>query len=101
MILKLGSIWGLKLYKLYVNDDPGLALTYFDSNVKIWSRMHLNGGGTVTESLNGNLQEIAKLREDLCIRKNLTQRVNLLPSSAFLMNIFFALKGSKLFILIY
>ena len=30
MILKLGmKHWGLKLYKVYINDDPGLALTYF------------------------------------------------------------------------
>ena len=30
MILKLGMYnWGLKLYKVYINDDPGLTLTYF------------------------------------------------------------------------
>ena len=30
MILKLGMWhWGLKLYKVYINDDPGLTLTYF------------------------------------------------------------------------
>ena len=30
MILKLGmEHWGLKLYKVYINDDPGLTLTYF------------------------------------------------------------------------
>ena len=30
MILKLGmSHWGLKLYKVYINNDPGLTLTYF------------------------------------------------------------------------
>ena len=30
MILKLGmQHWGLKLYKVYINDDPGLTLTYF------------------------------------------------------------------------
>ena len=30
MILKLGmSHWGLKLYKVCINDDPGLTLTYF------------------------------------------------------------------------
>ena len=30
MILKLGmSHWGLKLYKVYIKDDPGLTLTYF------------------------------------------------------------------------
>ena len=30
MILKLGmKHWGLKLYKVYINDDPGLTLTFF------------------------------------------------------------------------
>ena len=30
MILKLGMLhWGVKLYKVYINDDPGLTLTYF------------------------------------------------------------------------
>ena len=30
MILKLGmKHWGLKLYKVYINDDPELTLTYF------------------------------------------------------------------------
>ena len=30
MILKLGmKYWGLKLYKVYINDDPGLTLTCF------------------------------------------------------------------------
>ena len=30
MILKLGMLhWGLKLHKVYINDDPGLTLTYF------------------------------------------------------------------------
>ena len=30
MILKLGMFyWGLELYKVYINDDPGLTLTYF------------------------------------------------------------------------
>ena len=30
VFLKLGMYhWGLKLYKLYINDDPGLTLNYF------------------------------------------------------------------------
>ena len=32
MILKLGmQHWGLKLYKVYINGDPGLTLTYLRS----------------------------------------------------------------------
>ena len=40
MILKLGmKHQGLKLYKVYINDDPGLTLTYFTvrSNFVIWA----------------------------------------------------------------
>ena len=30
LILKLGmQHWGLKLYKFYINDNPGLSLAYF------------------------------------------------------------------------
>ena len=30
MILKLGMYhWGLKLYKVYISDEPGLTMTYF------------------------------------------------------------------------
>ena len=30
IVLKLGMYhWGFKLYKVYINDDPGLTLTYF------------------------------------------------------------------------
>ena len=38
MILKLGmQHWGLKLYKVCINGDPGLTLTYFKarSNLEI------------------------------------------------------------------
>ena len=43
MFLKLGMYhWGLKLYKVYINDDPGLTLTYFTEG-QIESPVHLNG----------------------------------------------------------
>ena len=35
MILKLDMLHrGLKFYKVYINDDPGLTLTYFCGKVK-------------------------------------------------------------------
>ena len=35
MILKLGIVhWGLKLYKVYINDDLGLTMTYFKARSK-------------------------------------------------------------------
>ena len=40
MILKHGmQHQGLKLYKVYINDDAGLTLTYFMT----WLPIHLNG----------------------------------------------------------
>ena len=43
MILKLG-VWhrGLKLYKVHINDDPGLTLTYLQQG-QIESLVRLNG----------------------------------------------------------
>ena len=36
MIFKLGMFHlGLKLYKVYINDDPGLTLAYFYGKVKL------------------------------------------------------------------
>ena len=38
MILKLGMYhWGLNLYKVYINDDPGLTLTYFTARSNLVS----------------------------------------------------------------
>ena len=43
MILKLGMLlWGLRLYKVCINDDPGLTLTYFTAS-QIGSPIRLNG----------------------------------------------------------
>ena len=53
MILKLGmKHQGLKLYKVYINDDPGLTLTYFTtrSNSVAYT---FEWGKTVTNLFNG------------------------------------------------
>ena len=50
MILKLG--WGLKLYIVYINDDPGLTLTYFTARSN-WVAYTFEWGKTVTKSFNG------------------------------------------------
>ena len=43
MILKLGKYhWGLKLYKVYINDDPGFTLTIVWQG-RIGSPVRLNG----------------------------------------------------------
>ena len=52
MILKLGMKHrGLKLYK-YVNDDPGLTLTYLTARSN-WVKCTFEWGKTVTKSFNG------------------------------------------------
>ena len=61
MILKLGlQHQGLKLYKVYINDDPGLTLTYFTARSNLvaytfeWekvSQSHLMGK-TCSKGLN-------------------------------------------------
>ena len=49
MILKLGMYHlGLKLYKVYINDDPGLTLTYFTFEWGKLLQSHL---------IEGNLQQ--------------------------------------------
>ena len=67
MILKLGMQHrGLKLYKVYINDDPGLTLTFFMARSNLVSytfkcgkllQSHLIGGG------GGDLQQRTKLTE--------------------------------------
>ena len=53
MILKLGmSHWGLKLYKVYINDYPGLTLTYFMARPN-WVTCMFEWGKTVIKSFNG------------------------------------------------
>ena len=64
MILKLGmQHQGLKLYKVHINDDPGLTLTYFTARSN-WVTYTFEFGNTVTKSFNGgNLQQRIKLTE--------------------------------------
>ena len=53
MILKLGMYhWGLKLYKVYIKDDPGLTLTCFMARSN-WVTCTFEWGKTVAKSFNG------------------------------------------------
>ena len=64
MILKLGvQHQGLKLYKVYINDDPGLTLTYFMAR-SIWIAYAFEWEKKFTKSI--NWINIIKLIEDLC-----------------------------------
>ena len=53
MILKLGMYhWGLKLYKLNINDDHGLTLTYFTARSN-WVACMFEWEKRFTKSFNG------------------------------------------------
>ena len=53
MILKLGmQHWGLELYKVYINDDPGLTFTYFTARSNM-GPYTFEWGKTVTKSFDG------------------------------------------------
>ena len=42
MILKLGmQHWGLKPYEVFINDDPGLTLTYFTARSNLVTKPFL------------------------------------------------------------
>ena len=66
MILKLGNAMqyrGLKLYKVYINDEPMLTLTYFTARSNLVAFM-FEWGKIVTKSFNGeNLKQRTKLTE--------------------------------------
>ena len=64
MTLKLGMRYvDLKLYKVYLNDDPGLTLTYFTTRSNLVAYA-IEWEKTVTKSFNGNsLQQMTKLTE--------------------------------------
>ena len=64
MILKLGmQHQELQVYKKYINDDPGLTLTYATARSN-WVAYTFEWGKTVTKSFNGeNLQKMTKLTE--------------------------------------
>ena len=66
-MLKLGmGNCRLKLYKVYINDDPGFTMTYFTARSILVSYMYLNGK-TITKSIIGekNFHQMTKLTEDL------------------------------------
>ena len=65
MILKLGMQHPeLKLYKVNINDDPGLTLTYFTARL-IWVAYRFEQSHLMGE----NLQQMTKLTEKLCLWK--------------------------------
>ena len=64
MILKLSMLHlGLKLYKVYINDDPGLTLTYFTARSN-WVTYTFELGKLLQSHLMGeNLQQRTILTE--------------------------------------
>ena len=64
MILKLGmQHQGLKLYKVYINDDPGLTMTYFMARSS-WVTYRFERGTLLQSYLDGETwQQTTKLTE--------------------------------------
>ena len=64
MILKLGMYhWGLKLYKVYINDDPVLTVTYFTARSN-WVAYTFEWGKLLQSHLMGeNLMQMTILTE--------------------------------------
>ena len=61
MILKLGmQRWGLKLYKVFINDDPGLILTDFTARSNFVTYV-FEWGKLFTKLFNGNLAAIDEI----------------------------------------
>ena len=59
MIFKLGMYhWGLKFYKMYINDDPGLTLTYFTARSN-WVACTFEWGNLLQSNL---MEEILQQR---------------------------------------
>ena len=68
MILKLGmKHLGMELYKIYINHDAGMTLTYFTARSTIRSPMHLNGKNRKSHVMTENLLGMSKWTEDLCL----------------------------------
>ena len=64
MILKLGMYhWGLQLYKLYINDDPALTLTYYMARSNWVTCMFEWGKLLQSHSIEENLQQRTILTE--------------------------------------
>ena len=67
MILKVGMYYrGLKLYKVYINDDPGMTLTYFTARSN-WAAYSFEWEKLLQSHLMGeNLQQRTILTEEYC-----------------------------------
>ena len=55
-----------KLYKVYINDDPGLTLTYFKARSN-WVAYNLNGENCYSHLMGENLQQVFMLQYLLCL----------------------------------
>ena len=70
MILKIGmQLPGLKLYNVYINDGPGLTLTYFTARLN-WAAYTFEWGKLLQCYLMGeNLQQRTKMTDN-CVYEN-------------------------------
>ena len=69
MILKLGiKHLGLKIFKVYINDDPRMTLTY-STQMSIWTYVRLNEKYVTKLVKKQNLQQMSKLKEDMFLKR--------------------------------
>ena len=81
MILKLGIKYlALKLFKVYINDDPMMTLTYLTQR-SIWASVRLNGKNVTKLVKKQNLQQMSKLKEVMFLKRFRTQGAVCLQSS--------------------
>ena len=68
MILKLGmKHLGMELYKVYINHDPGMTLTYFTARSTLVARAFEWEKIGKCHVMAENLLGISKWTEDLCL----------------------------------
>ena len=72
MILKLGMYYrGLKLYNVYINDDPGMTLTYFTARSN-WVTYMFEWGKLLQSHL---MEKTCSKRINVLMKNNLPQEV--------------------------
>ena len=59
---------GLKFFKVYINDDPRMTLTY-STQMSIWTYVRLNEKDVTKLVKKQNLQQMSKLKEVMFLKR--------------------------------
>ena len=60
----------LKVYKVYITDDPGLTLTFFTERSNLVPCEFIWGYLLKSKLMGNNLQQLTKLTQHLCLYEN-------------------------------